>query len=44
MAGRITEYSKGVSGSSGPSDIVAGPDGNMWFVESDADKTGRLSL
>jgi virginiamycin B lyase len=42
MAGKISEYSKGLSGSSGPADIVAGPDGNMWFIEY-ADRTGRVS-
>jgi virginiamycin B lyase len=44
MTGRVSEYAKGLSGSSGPGDIVAGPDGNMWFVESEADQTGRVSL
>jgi virginiamycin B lyase len=43
-AGRISEYSKGLSGTSGPGDIVAGPDGNMWFVEGYADRTGRLRI
>jgi virginiamycin B lyase len=42
--GKISEYSKGLSAGSGPGDIVAGPDGNMWFVEMDADRTGRLTL
>lgn len=44
MAGKISDYSKGLSGTSGPGDIVAGPDGNMWFVETYADRTGRLTL
>jgi virginiamycin B lyase len=44
MTGRVSKYSKGISGSSGPSDIVAGPDGNMWFVEADADRTGRVRI
>jgi streptogramin lyase len=44
MTGKISQYSKGLSGGSGPGDIVAGPDGNMWFVESHADSTGRVSL
>jgi virginiamycin B lyase len=44
MTGRVSEYSQGLSGSSGPGDIVAGPDGNMWFVETDADRTGRASV
>jgi virginiamycin B lyase len=42
--GKISEYSKGLSGSSGPGDIVAGPDGNMWFVEISADRTGRARI
>ncbi|MGC2633741.1 MAG: hypothetical protein WA215_05945 [Candidatus Cybelea sp.] len=44
MIGRVSEYSKGLSGSSGPGDIVAGPDGNMWFVEGNADRTGRVRI
>ncbi len=44
MTGRVSEYAKGLSGSSGPEDIVAGPDGNMWFVETFADRTGRVTL
>jgi virginiamycin B lyase len=44
MRGSITEYSKGLSGSCGPGDIVAGPDGNMWFVETYADRTGRVAF
>lgn len=44
MTGRVSEHSKGLSGSSGPSDIVAGPDGNMWFVEAYADSVGRVRI
>jgi streptogramin lyase len=44
MTGKISEYSKGLSGSSGPGDIVAGPDDNMWFVEMYADRTGRARI
>jgi len=44
MTGKISEHSRGLSGSSGPGDIVAGPDGNMWFVESYADRTGRVTF
>jgi len=29
----ITEYSSGLSINSGPTDIVTGPDGNLWFTE-----------
>ncbi|MGC9992058.1 MAG: virginiamycin B lyase [Candidatus Cybelea sp.] len=44
MAGKISEHSKGLSSTSGPGDIVAGPDGKMWFVEIYADRTGRVTL
>src|SRR5579863_51792 len=44
MSGKITEYSKGLSGGSGPGDIVSGPDSNMWFVETYTDSTGRATL
>jgi streptogramin lyase len=42
MTGRVSQYSKGLSGSSRPSDIVAGPDCTMRLVEADADRTGRV--
>jgi streptogramin lyase len=29
---------------SNPQQIVAGPDGNMWFTESNTDKVGRVNL
>ena len=32
-AGAVTEFSAGISASSQPRGIAAGPDGNMWFVE-----------
>jgi virginiamycin B lyase len=44
MSGKITEYSKGLTANSDPTDIVAGPDHNMWFVESAADRTGRVRI
>jgi streptogramin lyase len=44
MSGKISEYSKGVSGGSEPTAIVKGPDGNMWFVETRADEVGRVAL
>jgi virginiamycin B lyase len=43
MTGTIKEYSK-FDSSSGPTGIVAGPDGNMWFVETAVDRTARLAL
>ena len=27
----------------GPTDVVAGPDGNVWFTESDANQIGRIT-
>lgn len=44
MGGRIREYSKNLDPRAGPTTIVAGPDGTMWFVESSADRTGRITL
>src|SRR5262245_28898572 len=32
LAGVVTEFSTGISGS--PGGITAGPDGNLWFTES----------
>lgn len=44
MQGTIHEYSRGLNPQGGPSDIIAGPDGRMWFVETHADQTGRVTL
>jgi streptogramin lyase len=38
----ITEYSIPTSNSN-PQGIVAGPDGNLWFTEGDANKIGRIT-
>jgi streptogramin lyase len=35
----ISEFPSG----NGPADIVAGPDGNLWFVETSANKIGRMT-
>ena len=43
-SGKITEYEKGLTSKSDPTAIVQGPDHDMWFVESAANKTGRASL
>ncbi|HEY2473339.1 MAG TPA: hypothetical protein VGI19_00925 [Candidatus Cybelea sp.] len=43
-SGQISQYSKGLAGSAQPTDIVTGPDGNMWFVESSINRTGRAQL
>jgi virginiamycin B lyase len=42
MDGKITEYS-GFDPVSGPTGIVKGANGDMWFVESAIDKMGRVS-
>ncbi|MBV8530845.1 MAG: Virginiamycin B lyase [Candidatus Eremiobacteraeota bacterium] len=44
MHGKIREYSKGLTSQAEPTDIVAGPDGRMWFVETASDKTGRVTI
>src|ERR1700724_466959 len=41
-AAKITEYPVPTAGSS-PGVIAAGPDGNLWFTESSANKIGRIS-
>jgi virginiamycin B lyase len=43
MNGNITEYAK-IDQSSAPTTIVQGPDKNMWFVETNANRTGRVAL
>jgi virginiamycin B lyase len=42
-SGKITEYSS-LDPKSGPTGIVAGPDGNMWFVETATNRLGRVNL
>jgi len=42
-SGKIVEYS-GLTPNAGPSSVVRGPDGNMWFVESNADRLARISI
>jgi streptogramin lyase len=32
VPGAVTEYSAGISSNSGPLNIAAGPDGNLWFT------------
>ena len=41
-AGAITEFPTPTEGS-GPFDITWGPDGNLWFTESDANNIGRIT-
>ena len=40
--GSLVEFSTPTS-SSFPASITAGPDGNLWFIESGANKIGRIS-
>src|SRR5258708_25185668 len=40
--GTITEFPVPTS-SSGPNGITAGPDGNLWFTESNANQIGRIT-
>jgi streptogramin lyase len=42
--GIITEYSNGIIGDSAPEGIAAGPDGNMWFTESNGNRIGRITM
>lgn len=41
--GTITEYSH-VPNTAAPTGIVQGPDGNMWFVEMQINRLGRVNL
>ena len=40
-ANQITTFT--ASGIGGPNGIVAGPDGNLWFVSHLGDKIGRIT-
>ena len=42
-AGVITEYTSGLTGSSTPVSITAGPDGNLWFTEFSGTKIGKIT-
>jgi len=44
MGGKIHEYSRGLNISAEPTGITAGPDGNMWFVESRRNRVGRATI
>jgi hypothetical protein len=43
----VTEFSAGISagisGGAGPSSIAVGPDGNLWFIEYDGSRIGRIT-
>lgn len=38
-----TEFSAGISAAAGPDQIVAGPDGALWFTEGQASQIGRIT-
>ena len=40
--GAISEYSRHLNPGSAPTTITTGPDKKLWFVETTADRTGRL--
>ena len=42
-AGVVTEFSKGITPGGGPCAITAGPDGNVWFSEVNANYVGRVT-
>ena len=42
-AGRITEFSIGVTTDSQPNGIAAGTDGNLWFTETSGNRIGRIT-
>ena len=43
-SGVITEYSvPGAFGGNDPDDLIAGPDGSIWFGEKDSNRIGRLN-
>src|ERR1700720_1677804 len=39
----ITEFTAGITSGSNPNNIVAGPDGNLWFPEYYSDRIGRIT-
>ncbi|HTD38880.1 MAG TPA: hypothetical protein VK669_15320, partial [Candidatus Limnocylindrales bacterium] len=41
MSGAVTEFAAGIMNGSGPSQIAAGPDGNLWFTETMFPHLGR---
>lgn len=42
-AGVVTEYTAGLTPSSAPVNIAAGPDGNRWFTLNEIDAIGRIT-
>ncbi len=41
--GLVTEFSAGLTPGASPSGITAGPDGNLWFTEANANQIGRIT-
>jgi streptogramin lyase len=41
--GTVTEFSAGITSASEPYDIVAGPDGNLWFTELGGNRVARMT-
>ncbi|MHB8312787.1 MAG: Vgb family protein [Candidatus Dormibacteria bacterium] len=41
--GTITEYRTGLTSNANPFGITAGPDGNLWFTELNADNIGKIT-
>src|SRR5450432_3836757 len=39
----VTEFSAGITASASPDSITAGPDGNLWFTEFNANQIGRIT-
>ncbi len=39
----ITEFTAGISTKSGPDQITAGPDGNLWFTEENPHQVARIT-
>jgi hypothetical protein len=43
-AGVVAEFSTGISPGAVPIGIVAGPDGNLWFVEGNGNRIGQITV
>ncbi|MGD0452960.1 MAG: hypothetical protein ABSB69_05130 [Solirubrobacteraceae bacterium] len=41
--GTVTFFSTGITAKAHPSSITAGPDGNLWFTESEGNRIGRIT-
>ncbi len=39
----VTEFSVGITAGANPTDITAGPDGNLWFTEAGGNRIGRIT-